>query len=552
MDTPRKFVITSAPPNPNGDLHLGHLAGPFLGADVLSRRLRQLGHEVRYVGYSDEHSCYVPRRAREIGSTPHETALRFGDRMEETLALGGARHDWFTRPLTSPRHTQTVQRYFSELWHKGAFEERTMPVFFCSHCAQYLYEAEVRGECQFCAAPSDGVYCEECGLPQEPGGLAAPRCTTCGQTPRTDSLRRVVFPLERYRERLFAYYDDAVRNASWRPRLRAYLGDLLSRPLPATPVSRLAGYGIPVPVPGWQGHVLDTWFSGIWGYMAATAHLTEAEGRPGLGERLWTDPSTEIVNFIGFDCSFSHAVLWPALLLACGGLTLPRHVIINEFYQLEGRKFSTSRGHAIWGGQFLRQVPADALRFHLCLTGPETEQGNFAAKEFAGTVRDVLADGLQSWAGSVLSFARADFGGRVPTEAPAPDGTMARPLRTLPGQVAAALAPESFSPRAAATALRDVIDHGARAVGHLADLRGRRGTGYGAELALHLELLATVAAAAAPIMPAFAERAWSALGLPFTDAVRQLPPAPAAGPRLLRPGQPLGGALPAMFRPVDE
>lgn len=178
------YVVTSAPPNPNGDLHLGHLSGPFLGADVLTRHLRQRGHDVRYVGYSDEHSCYVPRRAAEIGSTAYPTAKLFGDRMEETLSLGAMHHDWFTRPLTDSTHTEFVQRFFLELWESGALEVQELPVFHCAPCERYLYEAEVRGECQFCAEPSDGVYCEACGLPQDPAGLAAPAAPPAGTPPR--------------------------------------------------------------------------------------------------------------------------------------------------------------------------------------------------------------------------------------------------------------------------------------------------------------------------------------------------------------------------------
>src|SRR6185437_7680158 len=137
------------------------------------------------------------------------------------------------------------------------------------------------------------------------------------------------------------------------------------RPLPLTPVSRHANYGIPVPIEGWEGHILDTWYSGIWGYLAATKAHASALGDPD-GLAAWSDSETQIYEFIGFDCSFSHAVLWPALFLAHGNLNLPAQVVTNEFYQLEGDKFSTSRGHAIWGREFLRQVPADQLRFYLC------------------------------------------------------------------------------------------------------------------------------------------------------------------------------------------
>ncbi|MFB7783928.1 methionine--tRNA ligase [Streptomyces vinaceus] len=544
------YVVTSAPPNPNGDLHLGHLSGPFLGADVLTRHLRQRGHDVRYVGYSDEHSCYVPRRAAEIGSTAYPTAKLFGDRMEETLSLGAMHHDWFTRPLTDSTHTEFVQRFFLELWESGALEVQELPVFRCAPCERYLYEAEVRGACQFCAEPSDGVYCEACGLPQDPAGLAAPRCTACWNAPETTTLRRIVFPLERWRERLRAYYADAQAAAEWRPRLISYLDGLFERALPDTAISREADYGIPVPLPGWEGHVLDTWFSGIWGYAAGTARLAEANGDRSEWERLWTDPETRIVNFIGFDCSFSHAVLWPALLLAQGELTLPAQVVINEFYRLEGDKFSTSRGHAIWGGEFLRRVNADALRFHLCLTGPERAQNNFSMKEFADTLSTVLAGGLERWTDTVLDLLAQDFDSVVPDAGPA-DGPLRAERAALPGQIAAALGAEAFSPQRAADALATVIERAEADLRQLALLRaaGPREE-YAGRLAAHVELLAAVAVTTAPLMPGWSAFLAGHLGLPV-DLGTRMPVWDGVEGRLLAPGAALPAATPLFFHELS-
>lgn len=543
------YVITSAPPNPNGDLHLGHLSGPFLGADVLTRHLRQRGHDVRYVGYSDEHSCYVPRRAAEIGSTAHRTAKLFGDRMEQTLSLGAMHHDWFTRPLTDSTHTEFVQRFFLDLWNAGALRVEELPVFRCEPCDRYLYEAEVRGECQFCADPSDGIYCEACGLAQDPAGLANPRCTACWTEPGRTTLRRIVFPLDDYRDRLQAYYAEASDRAEWRPRLLAYLDGLFERPLPATPISREAGYGIPVPLPGWEGHILDTWFSGIFGYVAATARLTEANGEAAGWERLWTDPATRIVHFIGFDCSFSHAVLWPALLLAQGTLTLPSQVVINEFYRLEGDKFSTSRGHAIWGGEFLRRVNADALRFHLCLTGPEREQNNFSMKEFEDTVSTVLAGGIERWTDTVLDLLAQDFQSVVP--AAGEGGFLTEERAALPGRVARALAAETFSPQKAAAELAAVID---RAVDDLRELSLLRAAGpradYAARLAAHLELLAAVAVTAAPLMPGWSAHLAGQLGI-AVDLHTQLPAWEALETRLVPADTQLPDAVPLFFHELS-
>lgn len=547
MSTPARYIVTSAPPNPNGDLHVGHLAGPFLGADVLTRYLRQCGRDVTHVGYVDDFSCYVTRRAAELGRSATEVAHVFGRQMEQTLGLGDMLQDYFTHPLREPTHVDVVQRFFGELWTRGAFEVHELPTFWCSGCARYLYEAEMRGRCQFCAAPSDGVYCENCGRPQDPTGLVEASCTRCGRGDlEVRTQRRIAFPLEKYRDRLRDYYTDRPM----RPGLRAYLDDMFSRPLPLTPVSRIAEYGIPVPLPGWQGNILDTWSSGIWGYVASSMAYAEATGRQEAGLAAWTDPNTSVVQFIGFDCGFSHAILWPALLLARGGFTLPEQVVTNEFYQLEGKKFSTSRGHAIWGGELLRRIPADQLRFYLCLTGPETTQGNFAAKDFMRTVNEHLVGSVQGWLNTLFGQVRDSWGGQVPTAEPETGSKLAALQHELPTSMRDAFEPARFSPQRAAEKLLAVAQALPAAAAELT-ATPTTGPSRDARLALQLELLATLASVAAPIMPTFAAELWRALRLPVTDPLRQTLPWPADGARLVPPGHSIAVDPPALFQPIE-
>jgi methionyl-tRNA synthetase len=542
-----RFIVTSAPPNPNGDLHLGHLAGPFLGADVLARYLRQAGRDVVHVGYADDYSCYVTRKASELERPAAEVAHVFGARMEQTLSLGNMPHDYFTHPLREPIHGELVQRLFGEMWQRGAFEVHELPAYWCTGCDRYLYEAEMRGSCQFCASPSDGVYCEECGRPQETTGLRNPRCTRCGTTdPEVRMQRRIVFPLEKYRSRLRGHYADQ----SLRPRLRGYLDDMFSRPLPATPVSRVACYGIPVPLDGWDGNILDTWYSGIFGYIAATVAHEMACGNNGAGLAAWMRKDTEVAHFFGFDCSFSHTILWPALLMAHGGLTLPDRVITNEFYRLEGEKFSTSRGHAIWGNDVLRRVPADLLRFYLCLTGPETEFGNFAAKDFTQTVNDQVVGPLAGWIGTVFAQAARAWGGLVPEATPQPSSALADLSRSLPARLQAALDPAGFSPRRAAEHLLTVFTTLPAAAADLVSESPAAQSDRDALLVSHLELLAVLAAVAAPIMPAFSSETAKALGLRATGSLRPVLAWPSSGERLVPAGRRISTDPPVPFQPV--
>lgn len=533
----KKYVITSAPPNPNGDLHLGHLSGPFLGADVLRRFLVQQGHEARYVSYVDDYSCYVRRRGEALGHTTERTAYTYGHRMEETLALGQMLPDHFSHPLNQPLHTELTQRFFLELWEKDAIVERELPTFYCGHCEQYLYEAEVTGTCQFCEAQSGGLECEQCARRQDTTGLRDPRCITCGERPEVRPLRRLVFPLEPHRAGLERF----AAGGTWRPRLAAFLRETLSRPLPEVPFSRLDPLGITVPLPGWEGHVVDTWFGGIWGYLAATTAHATGTGDPATGEQIWRDPGTEMIHFLGQDCSFSHAVFWPGLLLAQGEMHLPAHVITNEFYRLDGEKFSTSRGHAIWGGEFLRLTPSDAVRFHLCLAGPETESTSFSLREFTGSSREVLRDSLQNWTDELLMLVYKDFGGVVPEPGDAsPDPRVAAALR-LPALVAEALAPETFSLRRAAEAVRDVV---LELPESLVAARAMHGTERAAAVSDQVEALARLAAAVAPLMPSWSGLVLAALSVPSTDSLERTPPWPVAGRRLVPPGRYIADACP--------
>ncbi|MET9432493.1 class I tRNA ligase family protein [Streptomyces sp. NPDC003036] len=560
------YVVTSAPPSPDTDPHLGLLAGSFLGADVLSRHLRQRGHHVRYVGYCDEHSTRVASRAAESGVTPHALARVVGDRMGDALALGAMRPDWFTRPLTDTAHAHAVRRFFIGLWEAGALEVRELPVFRCAPCGgRYLHEADVRGRCGHCAAPADGGYCGTCGLPQDPVRLADPRCADCGAVPDTVPQRRIAFPLERYREQLAAYHDKARGEAEWRPRARTFVDRLLADELPAVPVSRKAGHGIPVPLPGWEEHVLDTGFSGIWGLVAATERLAEAYGEriAAYGERagahgegagayggdqaggapqLWSDPETRVVAFTGVDQLFLHTVLWPALLLAEGTLDLPGQVVVSEAVQPRG----TESG-AVWGGEFLRRTNADALRFHLCLTAAERAEGEFSLGEYADTVATVLAGGLETWTDTVLDLLAEDFGSAVPETAPA--GPMAAERRDLTRRTADALGAEAYSPLRAAEALATAVERAVVDVHRLRMLRDA-GSGQGQEyapgLAAHVELLAAFTVAAAPLMPGWSAFLAGELGI-AVDQESRLPVWADEDERLVPAGTVLPDAVPVYF-----
>lgn len=498
-----RVLITCAPPNPNGDLHLGHLSGPFLGADVLRRYLTARDVPVTYVSYTDDHSCYVPRRGAELGWDARTTAFRYTNRIEQTLALAGMAPDYYAHPHRERRHDTFVVEHFLRLWQRGVVVERELPTPFCAECGVFRYEAQIRGRCRFCDAPSDGTYCEECGRPQEPGGVLDGRCVPCGAVTEVRPARRLVVPLAPFADRLAELYADSP----WRERLLAFCRGMVRDGLPDVPISRDGDYGVPVPLPGWDGHILDTWFSGIFGYLAATAAHGAALGEPERWRDLWQDTGTEVVHFIGSDCGFSHAVLWPALLLGLGDYVTPKYVITNEFYTLDGDKFSTSRGHAIWGFDFLREVPADAVRLHLCRTAPEREKTDFRRAEFDATVNTVLVGQWEAWAAAVFEQLAKQHGSVVPTVSTADwPAKILSLVDKLPADLAGCLAPATFSPSRAAARLIDVVTWAAHDIDRPHDRTP-------AELAAHAELLGVVAALAGPIMPTWSRHTAGLLGI---------------------------------------
>ncbi|WP_216897072.1 class I tRNA ligase family protein [Nocardia alni] len=441
------FIVTAAPPNPNGDLHLGHLAGPFLTADIAARALALAGNSVSHVGYIDEHSSYVVRRARELSTDPYTAAALLGDRIETTLAQANMRPATVVRPLRDPSHDARVHAGFETLWRSGHITtDPDSAVLRCTNCSRYLYECEVRGACSFCDAPSDGIYCEQCGTPQTPTGLIHPRCTRCDGTDiATAHHPRLILDIERLRPQL----REILEAVTPRPRTLRYLQEQLARPLAPVPISRIGDYGVPVPLPQWQGHFLDTWFSGVFGY-ANAADLDNRRRRRFSSDVPWQDESVDVVEAFGFDCSFSHMILWNAIAI---WLHWPVRLnyLSNEFYQLDGLKFSTSRGHAIWGADYLPTTSSDILRFYMALTGPEIEQTSFNEAdydEFSGRYRTAIQELFQ------IATDGDETAGAAPRAVDMP------PLvERVAKQCRDAYLPHTFSARAAATVLTEhVID----------------------------------------------------------------------------------------------
>jgi methionyl-tRNA synthetase len=515
-------IVTAAPPTPNGDLHLGHLSGPYSGADVFTRAARLRGRAACYVTGSDVHQSYVPTKARRLGEEPLDMAQRFADDIAAVFATIGFATDSYVLPQHTPEHTEIVQEFVAALYQRGELERRTEPGLYCATCDRYLFEAHVGGDCPRCGVDSDGNSCENCAWPNVVTDLVNPRCHGCGASPERRDFERLYFPLSRYAERLSAYHRDAILS----PQLETLCLDVLDRGLPDIPVSHPTDWGIPVPVPGFEQQRIYVWVEMLPGYFAsldrAPVSVTDAAidasaDTPRGWRATWSDPGSQVTQFFGFDNGYFHALLFPALMMAYDpGLPLPHALLTNEFYLLDNAKFSTSRGHAIWAGELLAHAEPDTVRFVLAYDRPESRRTDFTWDRFRFLVDGELAGAWQGWLGALFGRLADQYGGVVPTREPVTGSQrrfLAR-LEHLAGDCLAAYEADGFSPQTAARTLCELVRSAtAFADGH-ERLRTFQPASAEAEAATALEVAAarSLALLASPLMPTFAERLWAALG----------------------------------------
>jgi methionyl-tRNA synthetase len=510
---PRRVLVTAAPPTPNGDLHVGHLSGPYLAADIHARYLKLRGVAAHYLSGSDDHQSYVKTNAAVMGLAPQESADRLAAEIKATLDAAEIRLEEFVRPNQSPYHVALSQQLFRQLHQDGHLVEKETLSPYCESCERYLYEAHIRGRCPHCNSPSGGNLCEDCGRPNDCIDLKESVCTKCGTPPARRMFKRLFFPLARWQTQLLAAQRNTAMNAS----LRSLCEQAVAAGLPDVAVTHIADWGIPVPVAGYENQRIFVWFEMAARYLAYARHLESIDA-------YWKSDDAAIVQCFGFDNGFYYALFLPAIYMAYDQkLRLPAAYLMNEFYRLDGLKFSTSRRHAIWGRELLAKVPADVMRFYLAMTGPEVEGTSFTLAEFAATCDRELLDTWQPWLAELGRKLLRDYEGRVPATGDwtAEQRFFYARLEQLTATAAEAYEAATFSPQRAARTLCELVRE-ARRFGK-AQLMWKRVATRSEErrTALALEVLAVkqLALLAAPIMPVFAARLWHNLGYeaPLTE-----------------------------------
>ncbi|MET0397023.1 MAG: class I tRNA ligase family protein [Longimicrobiaceae bacterium] len=509
---PSYILVTATPPTVNGELHLGHIAGPYLAGDVYRRYEAMRGRTVFYQSGSDENQSYVVTKGAQKGWSPVETARWFGDRVELALQRLDIRMDVYNRPATSPHHTEFTREFFLRLYRQGALVAKRAPALHCERCDRYLFEAHVAGLCPHCGSGSDGCACEECARLNACVDLTAPRCKHCDGPTTEREVERLYFPLSRYETLIREFH----RSVAMSPHVSALCAQALEEGLPDIAVSHVSDWGIPVPVSGFEGQVIYVWMEMCAGYLAATQHVADG-GAIERWECVWKNSGARIVQFFGFDNAYFHALLFPALWKAYDPeIRLPSAFVTNEFYLLEGQKFSSSREHAIWAADFAASQPRDAIRFYLGLDRPEHMRTSFSVPQYQETVRSELFGTWVPWLNSLGERVAAEFAGRAPATGTYTPGQRAflGALLVRVRRVEEALRPETFSLAVVAEELCGLVRSarrfgtGERYLAGVTELSAEHRT------AVALELLAAKALAmtAAPLMPDLAAQVWSALG----------------------------------------
>ena len=375
-----KYIVTIAPPSPNGDLHLGHISGPFLAADVFARVRRVRKDEVILVCYSDDYQDYVARMAVQQHRDKFELATHFAHRIESTLKKCDIELDWFLKSYQNRYYKEAIALFYRGAVAAGQIVATEAQVPYSEEDEEYGYEAFARGICNFCGEESDASQCEDCAYAPVMEEMGELRSIFSKKPMEMVPKQREFLRLSAYRSYLREHYE---RLPAVREHLETYLKEVLA--LEATYldwfIDRPDGHGIDLEVDGVE-KTIHTWFSGLAGYYAATEEFAHYTKQPELHRAFWQSKETTIVNFLGFDCAFSHAIVYPSLLSNVPGHTNRVIPITNKFLKLEGKDFSTSRRHAIWADEILDEVSADALRFYLAMVSPEEAVDNFEQEKF--------------------------------------------------------------------------------------------------------------------------------------------------------------------------
>ena len=405
----KRTLITTALPYANGPVHIGHLAGVYVPADIYARYLRLKGEEVLMIGGSDEHGVPITIRAQKEGITPQDVVDRYHAIIKDGFERLGITHDIYSR-TSSATHHEHASEFFRKLYDKGEFIEKTSQQYYDEQANQFLADRYITGTCPQCNNErAYGDQCESCGTSLAPTDLIDPKSAITGNTPVLRETKHWYLPLDKHESFLREWILEGHKE--WKSNVYGQCKSWLDMGLQPRAVSRDLDWGIPVPVEGAEGKVLYVWFDAPIGYISNTKELL-----PDTWETWWKSEDTKLVHFIGKDNIVFHCIVFPAMLKAEGSYILPENVPANEFLNLEGDKISTSRNWAVWLHEYLDEFPGkqDVLRYVLTANAPETKDNDFTWKDFQARNNNELVAIYGNFVNRALVLTNKYFEGKVP------------------------------------------------------------------------------------------------------------------------------------------
>ena len=418
MADQERYMITSALPYANGPIHLGHLAGAYLPGDIFARYCRLKQRDVVYICGSDEHGVPIMLRARAEGISPQEVVDRYHAMIKESFEKVGMSFDYYGR-TSSPVHHQTSRDFFEHLAEKDIFVRKTDKQLYDPEAGMFLADRFVRGTCPKCGyEDAYGDQCERCGTSLSPADLINPRSAITNARPVEKETTHWYLPLADFQPKLEAWIN---AHPEWRPNVLGQIQSWFRDGLKDRAVTRDLPWGVALPEAvaraagvDASGKVLYVWFDAPIGYISATREWAAQQGDPDLWKRYWQDPQSKLVHFIGKDNIVFHCLIFPAMLMAHGDYVLPLNVPSNEFLNLEGNKFSTSRNYAVWLNEYLEKYDPDSLRYTLASNMPETRDADFSWNDFQARHNNELADILGNFVNRTFTFISKYYDGAVP------------------------------------------------------------------------------------------------------------------------------------------
>lgn len=406
-----KYLITSALPYANGKLHIGHVAGAYLPADIFVRFLRLNHEDVIYICGTDEHGTPISIQADAEGVAPQVIVDRYHTLIKEAFDGINIEFDNFSG-TSRPPHYKISQEFFLNLFNNKNIHPKDTLQFYCEHDQRFLADRYVEGICPKCDAPgARGDQCDACGQIYDTTTLKEPKCKICGNMPVIKNTRHWFLHLDGFTQRM---KDWIAQKDYWKENVRNFMLNLLEQGLIERSITRDIKWGIPVPLEEAQDKVLYVWFDAPIGYISSTIEWAEKIGQPERWKDYWLNPETKLIHFIGKDNIIFHALIWPAVLMGQNkAYALPYDIPANEFMNLEGQKISTSRNWAIWVDEFVKEFDGDYLRYYLANNAPESKDSDFSWKDFQNKINNELNNTLGNLAHRVFAFSNKHFAGTI-------------------------------------------------------------------------------------------------------------------------------------------